>query len=322
MTDWQRALVRLLPAVAAIGAMIPARSRPAERRPRASRSSPTSTRRCRRELVLTKAGKHGHTSWRLGFRSAVRNIGDGPLIIDGRRPSAGQKTMDAEQVIVHDRRAETVVPGVGQAALRALARPPALAPARLRPLRAAARRAAPAPWSATARPASASATATRSPRAICPAKAPETVYTEPLRARAAGAARHPRGHLGRLRRRLQREPRGPVPAARRPAPRAATCSCTRSTPTAGCVETSLRQQRGVVAAAPALAPRRAAGRRPRGLPHQRAVHRRTLTTAASLWPRSEPPRGRAGAAACASRPSPPGSRSRGRSRSCPTGARS
>ena len=47
-----------------------------------------------------------------------------------------------------------------------------------------------------------------------PASAPEAGVHEPLRARAARPDRHPRGDLGRLRRRLQREPRGPVPAAR------------------------------------------------------------------------------------------------------------
>jgi hypothetical protein len=46
-------------------------------------------------LVVTRAGGH----WRLGFRSAVRNVGAGPLIIDASRPTLGQSTMAADQVI-------------------------------------------------------------------------------------------------------------------------------------------------------------------------------------------------------------------------------
>ena len=114
MTDWQRALVRLLPAVIAIGAMVPATLAAGGATPQGEPLLPDLDQEMPTELVLTKARKAGHTSWRLGFRSAVRNIGDGPLIIDGRRPSAGEKTMDAEQVIVKTGAPKTVVPGVGK----------------------------------------------------------------------------------------------------------------------------------------------------------------------------------------------------------------
>ena len=71
---------------------------------------------------------------------------------------------------------------------------------------------------ATARPGSASATATRVTGRALPARAAEPVVHEPLRAGAARAARDPRRDLRRLRRRLRGQPRGPVPPADR-APR-------------------------------------------------------------------------------------------------------
>ena len=39
------------------------------------------------------------SSYRLGFQSAVRNVGGGPLIIDGRRPSLGSTAMTADQLL-------------------------------------------------------------------------------------------------------------------------------------------------------------------------------------------------------------------------------
>ena len=54
------------------------------------------------ELIIDASADR---SWRLGFRSAVRNVGAGPLIIDGAPAVAGQTTMDAEQMIVRSRRA-------------------------------------------------------------------------------------------------------------------------------------------------------------------------------------------------------------------------
>ena len=59
--------------------------------------------------MLTKA----RSGWRLGFDSAVRNIGAGPLIIDGERPTSVE-TMTAEQVVVHEGGLRTVVTGVGR----------------------------------------------------------------------------------------------------------------------------------------------------------------------------------------------------------------
>jgi Lysyl oxidase len=61
-------------------------------------------------LVVTRAGR----VHRLGFASGVRNVGDGPLIIDGHRTGADVESMVADQVIVHDGEPQEVVPGVGE----------------------------------------------------------------------------------------------------------------------------------------------------------------------------------------------------------------
>jgi serine protease len=52
-------------------------------------------------------------SWVLGFQSAVRNIGNGPLIIQGRRNSASAATMAASQVVERSDGSKVVVPGIG-----------------------------------------------------------------------------------------------------------------------------------------------------------------------------------------------------------------
>jgi Lysyl oxidase len=62
------------------------------------------------ELVVTRQG----AVHRLGFRSAVRNLGQGPLLISSRRVSADAATMTADQVVRHDGRPATVVRDVGR----------------------------------------------------------------------------------------------------------------------------------------------------------------------------------------------------------------
>jgi hypothetical protein len=104
-----RSLLRLLPALAAIAAIVPsaiAVGGPAREGkpllPDLDQESPSG-------LVLTKA----RGGWRLGFDSAVRNVGAGPLIIDGTRPT-DTRTMSADQVIVHEASPRTVVASVGE----------------------------------------------------------------------------------------------------------------------------------------------------------------------------------------------------------------
>jgi hypothetical protein len=50
------------------------------------------------DLRLSTVGPPGHRSYRLGFRSAVRNVGAGALVIRGQRWGAGA-TMTADQLI-------------------------------------------------------------------------------------------------------------------------------------------------------------------------------------------------------------------------------
>jgi hypothetical protein len=52
-------------------------------------------------IVVVRAGPPEQPEFRLGFRSAVRNVGAGPLTIDGHRPGADTGTMVADQVVDH-----------------------------------------------------------------------------------------------------------------------------------------------------------------------------------------------------------------------------
>jgi hypothetical protein len=105
-------LLRLLPALVATlalaaAAVIAAASADADR---AGRSLlPDLEQEVPSELVVTQAG----TEYRLGFRSAVRNVGAGPLIVDGRR-GAEQSTMVADQVVVREDAPRLQVPDVGR----------------------------------------------------------------------------------------------------------------------------------------------------------------------------------------------------------------
>jgi glucose/arabinose dehydrogenase len=62
------------------------------------------------DLVITHVG----AAYRLGFRSAVSNLGDGPLIIDGHRPAEDVGTMVADQVVQRDGAPAEVVPDTGR----------------------------------------------------------------------------------------------------------------------------------------------------------------------------------------------------------------
>jgi Lysyl oxidase len=61
-------------------------------------------------LVVSRAG----SEYVLGFRSAVRNVGDGPLIISGHRFDRGMETMAADQEIQQRGAASQLVQGVGR----------------------------------------------------------------------------------------------------------------------------------------------------------------------------------------------------------------
>jgi Lysyl oxidase len=105
----KRALLRVVPALVAIAAMVPAALAASGPTPEGQPLLPDLDQETPSGLVLTKA----RSGWRLGFDSAVRNIGAGPLIIDGERPSTGVRAMSAEQVVVNEGAPRSVVPDVG-----------------------------------------------------------------------------------------------------------------------------------------------------------------------------------------------------------------
>jgi Lysyl oxidase len=106
----KRSILRLLPAAAVTSAIVPAAIAAGGSAPEGQPLLPDLDQETPSGLVLTKA----RSGWRLGFDSAVRNIGDGPLIIDGERPSAGVQAMSADQVVVNAGGPRTVAPGVGR----------------------------------------------------------------------------------------------------------------------------------------------------------------------------------------------------------------
>jgi hypothetical protein len=65
------------------------------------------------QLEITRAGPPGRPVERLGFRSAVRNIGEGPLVVAGQRPDTSTPTMSANQLVAHADGRWSQVPGVG-----------------------------------------------------------------------------------------------------------------------------------------------------------------------------------------------------------------
>jgi hypothetical protein len=65
-------------------------------------------------LAVVRSGPPEQPEYRLGFRSAVRNVGAGALVIDGHRPDVGTGTMVADQVVEHDGGPRGQVRGVGR----------------------------------------------------------------------------------------------------------------------------------------------------------------------------------------------------------------
>src|SRR4051794_24269202 len=65
-------------------------------------------------LKVTRARARGRTVYRLGFNSAVSNVGAGPLVIAGHRSGLEPSNMVADQLIERDGAPQQVVPGVGR----------------------------------------------------------------------------------------------------------------------------------------------------------------------------------------------------------------
>jgi glucose/arabinose dehydrogenase len=65
-------------------------------------------------LTITTGGAPGRPVHRLGFASAVDNVGDGPLVVEARRAGLSSETMVADQLIERDGAPQQVRPGVGR----------------------------------------------------------------------------------------------------------------------------------------------------------------------------------------------------------------
>jgi hypothetical protein len=66
------------------------------------------------DLQVTATGPSTAREYRLGFASAVRNIGDGPLVVSGRRRWAAIPTMTADQLVERADAPMAVVEAVGR----------------------------------------------------------------------------------------------------------------------------------------------------------------------------------------------------------------
>ena len=66
------------------------------------------------ELQIQMTFVKGHRSFRLGFRSAIRNLGDGPLIVNGSRVDRSTPEMTVDQVVERAGAAPQVIHGVGR----------------------------------------------------------------------------------------------------------------------------------------------------------------------------------------------------------------
>jgi hypothetical protein len=65
------------------------------------------------QLDIRTAVADGRPVYVLGFRSAIRNIGDGPLIVNGSRPDGRTQTMTVDQLVERTGASPRVVRGVG-----------------------------------------------------------------------------------------------------------------------------------------------------------------------------------------------------------------
>jgi hypothetical protein len=107
-------LLRVAPVVAvftataaAFAAAVPSGAQGPARLPDLDQEVPT-------QLEVTVAGDDRNPVYRLGFRSAVRNVGRGPLLISGRRASARHEQMTADQVIERDGAPRSLERAVGR----------------------------------------------------------------------------------------------------------------------------------------------------------------------------------------------------------------
>ena len=107
--------LRVMPVVVALGlvaaalvavARAPSALAGSERLPDLDQATPS-------DLVISATRAQGKRIYVLGFRSAVANVGDGPLIFDAHRAGLETGTMAADQLIERDGAPKGVVPGAG-----------------------------------------------------------------------------------------------------------------------------------------------------------------------------------------------------------------
>jgi hypothetical protein len=108
-------LIRVLPALAAGAALLAA----AVGQAGAHRSAgpallPDLDQEAPANLIVTLAGSAAHPVYQLGFRSAVRNVGAGPLNISGSRHDGSVDTMVADQAIVRRGSPQELLRGIGR----------------------------------------------------------------------------------------------------------------------------------------------------------------------------------------------------------------
>jgi hypothetical protein len=89
-------LIRVIPAL--VASLVLAAGAHALSRPAGTPLLPDLDQEAPADLIVTLAGSPAHPVYQLGFRSGVRNVGDGPLSISGHRPQ-GVDTMVADQII-------------------------------------------------------------------------------------------------------------------------------------------------------------------------------------------------------------------------------
>jgi hypothetical protein len=105
-----RIILRLVPAAVAIAALVPAALAVNSAPLQGQRLLPDLDQEAPSGLLLV----HSPRGWQLGFASAVRNVGAGPLIIDGHRLSRAEETMTAAQVIDRTAGPQELVRNVGR----------------------------------------------------------------------------------------------------------------------------------------------------------------------------------------------------------------
>jgi hypothetical protein len=108
-----RLVIRLLPALAAAALVVPAAIAIGQSAPEGRPLLPDLDQATPSGLVVTHVGSGSGRRWRLGFRSAVGNVGDGPLLIEGRR-ARDQRAMAASQVIQREGAPMEEVPAAGR----------------------------------------------------------------------------------------------------------------------------------------------------------------------------------------------------------------